>query len=319
MTGRSTTLWPFITLLAAVASALVTYRLLNPLPQFIERENINRVAVGNEAKVDGWVGISLQPPTHLGYRKKVEILDLRTSEVLKFPTLIVEPYRPSDAVFGEIVDDRPWWSMKGLFMFYFSSPTERSQRYIVEGVSEETRFIMNPFLLVGLEFFFQSQDMSEAELLALNLDAPNFKLFPEPSVLEWNPKERRARVSYDVSSYLEQSKEWRKPLELEQTFFDLITYNARDFNLEFLQFVAEGSEHLIPPPELKKEPIPLRHFLHLGGRCGLPIGCNNMSPAMPEIQGFGLTALPARILLSLRRKNSENASDPDMEYLITLK
>jgi hypothetical protein len=58
-------------------------------------------------------------------------------------------------------------------------------------------------------------------------------------------------------------------------------------------------------------------FLHQGGSCGYPGGCNNTSPPTPEIEGLQVTALPAKVVIWLWKQQPISlGQEPDMRFVI---
>jgi len=101
------------------------------------------VLVTGEAAPAGAVTIGLYDPIELDGMTRAEVEQLRTYYVDKHPELVRE-YTPSSAVFGQIVDGLPWWGVEGQFC---DGPGERG----IDGDSEEARWVINPFLLLGVD------------------------------------------------------------------------------------------------------------------------------------------------------------------------
>ncbi|MCJ7624529.1 MAG: hypothetical protein MUO76_13580 [Anaerolineaceae bacterium] len=284
------------------------------------KENFNVLAIGRQALLES-IKITLNEPVDLNQLTREEIYTLREEAVDQYPWLVVGNYLPSYDVFSGIEGQVPWWGTKGHF-FYGSG--DRS----IEGPAEESRFIMNPYLLVAAEFpglsiwtnrhsgqFWNNQIISEQ-----TLDLSNFPLYIKPEKLEWWPVISRAEVTYDVSGYLKIANDWTEHhLGVPDAYFDLITYNARDLNLNYLYLSYEDSFSVYKrdsPPGA----VPLKHYLHRGDSCDYPGGCNNMSPYTPEIMDIRITRLPARAIIYLWKEKPESISqEPDMTFVINIK
>jgi len=106
------------------------------------REHQNRLATGRQAVTPAAVPMDIAAPAEFDFKSKAEILDWRKEAVMRHPELIQGKYEPSDAVFGQIADRASWWGIEGEF---FHDSGAKS----IEGVSEESRFVLNPFLLVA--------------------------------------------------------------------------------------------------------------------------------------------------------------------------
>jgi hypothetical protein len=283
-------MWLAIIALAVLGSALLVVWALR-LPQ----PNRNTLAVGADAGLAS-LDIPLQPPVELDFKTKAEVLALRSEAVARYPGLIVGDYRPSDAVFGQLVDHLPWWGIAGQFYY---GPGQQS----IEGPAEESRFILNPYLLVAAEFYtwWDRQAVSEDRIRR-----PDFQLYCPPGSLRWQPQAAYAEVAYDA----------RCVAQIGQGAFDLIAYNARDMNLNYMAVRYSDSRN-VSKPDAPATPYAIPHFLHQGGSCGYPGGCNNMSPPTPEIDGLQISRLPAQTVVWLWRAQPASLEQPpDMTFVI---
>jgi hypothetical protein len=91
----------------------------------------------------GEISIPLREPEEFDFKTKTEILDIRKGCVARCARLAPESYQPSEEVFGRIEDGKPWWGLLGLS--YYGNGKDS-----ISGASEESRFILNPLLLVGI-------------------------------------------------------------------------------------------------------------------------------------------------------------------------
>jgi hypothetical protein len=283
-------LWFIIGILTFWVSFLTTLWVMRlPAP------NRNQLAIGEQATLDA-VEIALQPPVELDFASKAEVLRLRTEAVLKYPDLLAGEYRPSDAVFDQIEDGLPWWGTLGNFYY---GPGEQS----LEGPAEETRFILNPYLLVAAEVYSYWDRNAIPEASARQ---PDFPLYCAPSQLRWLPRAAYAEVIYSAECVR----------QVNSTLFDLIVYNARDMNLNYI-YVSYADSQNISKPDPPTAPYAIPQFIHRGGSCGYPGGCNNMSPPSPEIDALAVTGFPAQVVARLwtRRPASIEAA-PDMTFVI---
>src|SRR5574341_1634331 len=252
-------LWPVVIVLACLAVSLIGFWYwLQPAP------NRNALAIGSSARRAG-IDIAIQPTVELDFMSKDDVLKLRVEAVKKYPELIVGEYEPAEAVFGQIVNGRPWWGTMGLFYY---GPGEQS----IEGTSEESRFILNPYLLVAADFYGRSDGQ------------PNSPLYCAPGRLHWEPAAALAEAYYDGACVAQMDGR-----------FDLIVYNARDMNLNYI-YVRYADSQNISKPDPADYAYAIPQFIHQGGSCGYPGGCNNMSPPTPEIDGLTVTRLPAKVV-----------------------
>jgi hypothetical protein len=283
-------LWPIIavlTCLVALLTALFIIRL--PAP------NRNQLAIGGRATLET-LDIPLQPPEELDFLSKAEVLRLRTEAVMSQPDLMVGAYRPSDGVFAQIEDGLPWWGTLGNFYY---GPGEQS----LEGPAEEARFILNPYVLVAAEVhsYWDRNNLPEA-----SARQTDFPLYCAPSQLRWQPRAAYAEVSYSAQC----------AQQAPSNFFDLIVYNARDLNLNYI-YVSYADSQNIAKFEPPTSPYAIPQFIHRGGSCGYPGGCNNMSPPTPEIDALELTGFPARVVTWLwTERPASAAAAPEMTFVI---
>lgn len=260
----------------------------------------NTLAIGSAA-TPGTVRVSLHPLEEFDFLPLAEIFRRRTALLRKETTLAPQTYSPSSLVFGEMEEKKPYWGINGIFLY---GPGERS----IEGASEESRFILNPYLLVGV-----------IESHAFIPRSPQFTgedVYPRPLELELNAHDRTARVRYDVTRffrYLKHIGSW----DPDSSVLNLVAYNARDLGFNFLWVDATIS----PGISWFGEPntaAPIIQMLHTGGSCGFPGGCNNMSPADNRML-FSVAMLPAKISLKLWRDAPKSVRDEaDMRYTIEL-
>ena len=263
-----------------------------------------KVIIGNEPMLDEeWedaLEIELNPLIELDFKTRDEIYDIRRNYVNEYPQLVEGDYEPSTKVFGYITDKKPWLGILGISYYGVGKKS-------IEGPSEESRFIANPFLLIGLDEGY-AYDVSDMGL------EPQ-PIYPTPIRLIWSKDKRSAKVWYDIGDFWDKKREYFYPPS--QNLFILISYNARDLGFNYLYLVPQNSKNITFLDE-RVAPIPLRHFLHSGGSCGYPGGCNNMSPWMGKFR-IKIHALPARVYLKLWRKKPKDISKPaDMVFIIEM-
>ena len=279
-------------------------------------EHQNRLAIGRQAVTTAALVVDIAAPAEFDFKSKVKILDWRKEAVMRHPELIQGKYEPSDAVFGQIADQVSWWGIEGEF---FHDSGAKS----IEGASEESRFVLNPFLLVtaellGLSIWQQENlEWDRNRISEKDLKDPEFPFYCKPQALVWQPQQARAEVSYDVSAHMSKLNQWAvEPLGIEHATFDLIAYNARDLGLEYLHLSLGDSRNIsqMNPPE---HVFRITHFLHRGGSSGYPGGSNNMSPFTPAICNIRIVQLPAEACIRLWWEKPEDVTDaPDMTFVI---
>ena len=131
---------------------------------------------------------------------------------------------------------------------------------------------------------------------------------------------RLAQVTFDVSRCLAEINRWTtRPLDVTLASFSLIAYNARDMNLNYIYLSLKDSRNLfkVNPPD---SPCAIPHFIHRGGSCGYPGGCNNASPYTPEISDIEIERLDAQAVIWLwRQKPVSIEQPPDMTFVINFR
>ena len=248
------------------------------------------------------ISLEINPMIELNFKTKDEIYALRKEYVLQYPQLqLLRSYSPSEALYGQIVDKKPWWGILGLSYY---GPGQKS----IEGAAEESRFLANPYLLVGVDAGFA--------LVVGNKVLTPIPIYPQPLKLAWNTDKSAATVQYDVSTSLAQRRQYNAPAEREQ-MLTLIAYNARDFGFNYLFIDSEESKNILPCPATAG-PVLIKQYIHCGGSCGYPGGCNNMSPDQPELN-IKFSTLPAVVSIKLwKSKPSDMQMPADFVFVIEM-
>ncbi len=246
------------------------------------------------------VTVPVTPMTELDFLKKSEVYEIRRKAVREQPRLSAAGYEPTEEVFGQIVDGAAWWGIEGIFYY---GPGKNS----IAGPSEESRFLCNPYLPVGI-----------CEPNAYPLIETMYSLAPFPPVLKsivWRP-DRRVLVSYDVSAFLKGLRRYQI-VNAHENKVTLVAYNARDFNLNWLALDEKDSRNVRQLAGAGR-PALIRQFIHLGGSCGYPGGGNNMSPFQPELE-ITVSHVPATAVIHLWRDEPASATAPaDLTEIIEL-
>ncbi len=255
----------------------------------------------------------LNRPQHFNYLLRNDILRLRINAVMTSRALVDGAYVPTAAVFDEMIDSKPWWGMAGQYIW---GEGKRS----IEGPSEESRFVLNPFLLVAANPWtakiWNPEQITEDDLK--NLDFP-YTWTPEE--LRYWPRRRMAQVIYDVTAFNGRLKQLDSKLEKteDNLRFGLVAYNARDFGYNFLYLSPRLSSN-IENSHRGKDVVEIKQYIHTGDSSKYPGGCNNMSPAMDEIDRLRISALPARATILLWKSRPPlNSEPPDFSFVLDFK
>ena len=246
--------------------------------------------------------ISINEPVELDFKTKAEVLSIRGEYVDQHKELLDGSYQPMDAVFGQIENGRPWWGLKGQFCNGAGVGS-------IEGPSEESRFIANPFLLLGVD-----------EGSGFRVEGPCYPVYPVPSGLAWNAKESIAVVTYDLSGFMSEKRSLHA-FDTTKISFMLENLNARDFGFNYVYVESSMSNNVaaISGSIMFDEPAQLKSYIHRGESCGYSGGCNNASPSQPEIF-FVVEKLPATLYCKLWKEKPKTLSQPgDFTYLINFR
>ena len=87
----------------------------------------------------------INQPRELDFASTEEVFKVRKKMIQAYPIFFSGNYNPMHSrAFKEVIDKKPWWGVKGMACY---GPGEKG----IAGVSEESRFIDNPFSLVSIE------------------------------------------------------------------------------------------------------------------------------------------------------------------------
>lgn len=271
-----------------------------------------QLAVGANSKVTDGVRVRLYSSSDLNYKSRVEIISMRR-RILEESPLYKGTYSPNDYVFAQIEDNKPWWGMHGMYVY-------RAGKKSILGPSKESRYLLNPYLLVGAEPTCIGL-ISPTKVNEKILSTPGFPFVWTPENLVWYPREFRAQVTYDVSAYQRQITRNKKYMSRDCLVnkFSLIAYNAKDLGYNYIYPDVENSMN-VENQYKDRRPIELKQMIHCGGSCRYPGGCNNMSPIMAELDFLKFRSLPAKLTMRLWKDKPRSVLDKaDFIYVINLK
>ncbi len=237
--------------------------------------------------------IPINPMSDLNYKTKDDIYALRKSFVEK--TLFKNrKYVPSENVFGQIADKKPWLGIEALTC-YGKGPNAH------KGLSEESRYINNPTMLIGLDrVSFDEKPKNQCSVVDYLM----------PVKINYSKDENTIKVEFEVSEYKG---------DLGKNFL-LKGLNAKDLGYPYAY--ADNTKNLVfiqPDVNISTNIHMFKDFIHLGQACGVKGGCNNGSPFQKELN-FTVMKYPATIHFKLWKKMPKDKdSDGDINYLIILK
>jgi hypothetical protein len=249
----------------------------------------------------------------LNYKTRAEIIALRKRYVAEVPALCGAAYEPSEPVFGNIEDHKPWWGLAGRSVW---GAGQRS----IEGLSEESRFLSNPYLLVGCDPASANIWKKDA-ITKSDLDDPDFPYAWHLKSLSFWPDKKVAQAVYLVSDFNHQMFVFKDKLTTQTIVpaFNLACYNARDFGYNWIWLDEENSSNIENVNHPPKEPVRIIQMFHCGGTCGFAGGCNNMSPMIPAIDRIKYSRLPAKAAVRLwKEKPSSVDQAPDVSFYVIL-
>ena len=249
---------------------------------------------------DGLTRLKINPPAEYDSLPRSAIYSIRQERVAEHADLLarlaVRDYWPLDAVFGGIEDGRPWWGLLGLHHYGRGSRS-------MEGPSEESRYIENPYLLVGLRESWAFTKRGEPK-----------GLYVRPTRLSWHGRSPVAWARYNLFSYL---TEMNRDHQSDYTYYWdlwLVAYNARDLGLSFISIDVKRSSG-IHFSDQANQVIEIPYFLHAGMSCGVPGGCNNVSPTFTPLN-IRLLGFPARAYIKLWRERPRSADEPPNVWFV---
>ena len=248
----------------------------------------------------------INPPREIDFKTDKEIFSVRKKMIAKYPVLYPKEYTPRvSSLFQQIEEGKPWWGLKGLLCY---GPGELS----IEGESDETRFIDNPFLLIGLEEGFAVSVMKKKGNCPLS--------YPKPTKIQFDQEKKAFSVAYSVSSHDRTIKNLsannhRNPPSMSYSFngknaVDLAMPCAYAVKVKNIQFLDENN--------ISKGVYCFKDFIHVGGSCGYSGGCNNGSPRQKETE-FRIERYPASIKFKMWKETPKSVEDPaDLTYEIKI-
>jgi hypothetical protein len=251
---------------------------------------------------DGLREIPLRPTRDYDFSPVAPILAARASYVNAEPALFAalggREYTPSKQLFGQIVDGRPWWGLEGLSFF---GNGEKS----IEGDSEESRFIENPYLFVAMREVWAS--------IVKKPIAPH-PVYPKPTGLRFSLDGTVGWASYDVTSFYREGATLGYQEAIDHSIKACL-YNALDLGFPFFAYDKVASNGVRAKDySVLREP----EFIHLGGSCGYAGGCNNASPPFAPLTLY-IETLPARLVVRFWREAPRAAKDaPDVWFVVDL-
>lgn len=235
-------------------------------------------------------------------KTKDEILNIRKNYV-KTSIFSDEKYEPNESVFGQIADKKPWWGID----YMTCSEKNIQKNKIGQGNSEESRYINNPNLLVGVH-------MSKSYVKSKKIKdfCQDKALLFIPTSINYDKRNKLIIVEYNSS------KSFMYRVNKRFIEFLLVGLNARDFGYNWVYVINSDNIRFLPPnvefTMVNEKPKKFLDFIHLGNACQIEEGCNNASPYQPEM-AFSFKSIPAEMTLSLWKNKPIFKNQPADIYL----
>ncbi len=262
------------------------------------------------AKINSYIGnykteniLPINPPQEYNGFTKQQIYDIRKNFVKK--SIFNTPqYSPNDEIFGRIVDGKPWWGINQIVC----SPYKQKDFDRTTGISAVSKYINNPNMLIQVMFPFNYN----LEYDRIGYCSSEYSK-TIPYQLVYLKKENLIIAKYKLDkrvlkSYLNWNGEKRK------YFLNIVGLNAKDFGYNYAYAYNLKNMHMTEKNNLSNKLTSFLDFIHLGGSCKHPQGCNNLSPYQANLD-FELDYLPAEMTIKLwKKKPMNNYTKADFYY-----
>lgn len=223
------------------------------------------------------VDLKINPPTEINGFSREEIYNLRKYAVVG-SVFAFSGYDPSKSpVLEQIESGKPWIGLS-------SEGAYDNKKFITKGVSEETRFLNNPNILIGIALTTVRHCFG---------NEGNIADYTLPQRLIYSKQGNKVTVIYNFTNYYNKLLNC-KEAGIENQIFRLTGVNARDLGYPFAYAYNVKNIIFTQQNNIGNEITEFQDFIHVGGSCEVPGGCNNGSPRQYNLE-FRLQALPADI------------------------
>lgn len=215
-------------------------------------------------KKDDTINIKINQMECFSGKTKQEIYDIRKKYVAK-SIFKSDNYEPSEEVFGQIEDGLPWRSVFTEVCHY-----EDNKEYETRGPSEESKFINNPAMLIGLSHFGKTPPYYRRCDGTIG--------WAVPYKITYSKNNKLITVYYKNLHALNRD-----------AIYSLETINAQDFGYKYGKMIPNNEiSFLNPNDNISTRIYEFKDFIHKGNSCGVNGGCNNCSP---YTEGYVFTPL----------------------------
>jgi len=233
------------------------------------------------------------PMDYNGLTKK-QVYDIR-KKFVRTSLFSSDNYQPNEAVFGGIVDGKPWWGINQIVCSEYNNPNFDR----ISGLSSVSKHVNNPNELVGTVFpfnFFKEYDEIGYCTAEYAKTIPTELLYIKDKNLIIAKYKMDKRV---LSSYLNWNGSNR------HYFLNLTGLNARDLGYKYAYAIDLKNIKMTEDHNFSKNLCAFRDFIHVGSSCKVEGGCNNISPHQTELD-YRPIALPAEFTIKLWKKKPIN-------------
>lgn len=250
--------------------------------------------------------LKINPASEYDYLSKQQIFDIRKQHV-KNSLFNKENYEPNSAVFGSIVDKKPWWGSIRCSQLNYKGDYHEN----IQGPSKVSVQMNNPNALVGLSMPYIPWDIGTNKEFCTS-DYSNFS----PISLKYDEKDKLIIAQYYLTKNF---LKLRTKVNNRYTRYliQLSGLNARDFGYDYMYIFDTKNIKMYSEYNNATEDIStFRDYIHQGGSCKYKDGCNNISPMQNDLI-FSIKGLPAEINIKLWKKKPINKYvQADMYYKI---
>ena len=260
----------------------------------------------NSSDSDNWIDLHINSTSDYDYMTKREIYDLRKRYVGE-SVFARDDYEPNEDVFGQIVDNMPWWGDVSCDILDYKG----DYAYRIEGDSKLSTMINNPAILVGLyKLFLPWKDPYYGDYCTA--DYSKFL----PVSFKYNKKDNLFVVKYHVPPEFVKYKINVTGLNGGKNIpMQLSGINALDFGYRYVYGYDSKNIKILyqEDSDILRDVQTFQDFIHLGGSCQYEGGCNNLSPLQTGLI-FNVQNLPAEISLKLWKKRPSNKNSKADAY-----
>ncbi len=270
---------------------------VNKLIKSVENGNnvIEEASESSEELYSKYKKIVVNEPSEYDNLTKQEILDLRKKYVAQ-SMFNSRYYKPSEKVFGGIVDKKPWYGLDNVACPFVPE--------VASGKSARSIYINNPTLLLGVIKHLGHNYPADTPFCR------NKIMQFIPSSMYYDDSKNMIIVVYKVDDSVVrdiQQPKYGIPLAF-------VGLNARDFGYNYVYAYDYYNLYFTKENNVSNEVYTPLDYLHVGSSCRLPGGCNNTSPLQPKFE-FMIRELPAGVMFKLWKHSPFHLSQKGDIYL----